>query len=224
MTCPGNITTKKSDVINGDIWVGGSFDHNATLNGTCTNAPVTGWPTAQALETYFGYQVNKSSPYSNGTITVSTPGQSGPLYAYTAGNPTRTYTLTGTGSLTGTLYIQGSLSLDNGANINLNGHTIFATGGITTSPQGSVNGPGAIIAIGNISFQPHVGGAYIFVMSVSGTTNFQPGNSFYGAVAGYTNINLQPNCTLNWINPGIAELDMPGHFTNISGIKNWNIH
>jgi hypothetical protein len=223
MTSPGTITTKSSDVINGDIWTGTSFDGKATLNGECTVATVTGWPTAEQLETYFGYQVDESNPYSNGTITVTTPGQSGPLYAYTASNPTRTYTLTGGGSLTGTLYINGSLSFDNAANINLNGKTIFVTGSVTNSPQTTINGPGAIIAIGNISFSPHVSGAYIFVMSVEGKVNFQPNGDFYGSVAGDTNINLQPGCTLNWINPGVAELDMPGHFNNVSGIKTWTI-
>ncbi|MFC1910746.1 hypothetical protein ACFLXC_05640 [Chloroflexota bacterium] len=223
LTSPGTITTKTSDVINGDIWTGTSYDGNANLDGSCTVAPVTGWPTAQQLETYFGYQVNKSSPYSNGTITVTTPSQSGPLYAYTASNPTRTYTLTGGGLLTGTLYIDGSLNFDNAANINLDGHTIFVTGAVTNSPQTKINGPGAIIAISDITFSPQVSGSYLFIMSVEGQVDFQPQGDFYGSVAGDTNINLQPNCTLNWVNPGVAELDMPGHFNNISGIKTWTI-
>lgn len=222
MTSPGGITTKASDIINGDIWTT-SYDGNATLIGSCTVGTVTGWPTAEQLETYFGYQVDESSPYSNATITVSTAGQSGPLYAYTASNPTRTYTLTGVGSLTGTLYINGSLSFDNAANIDLNGHTIFVTGTVANSPQTTINGPGAIIAIGDISFSPQVSGAYLFIMSVSGQVNFQPNGNFYGSVAGDTTINLQPNCSLNWVNPGVGQLDMPGHFNNISGIKTWTI-
>ncbi|MFC1861664.1 hypothetical protein ACFLYL_05290, partial [Chloroflexota bacterium] len=178
MTSPGTITTKTSDIINGDIWTGTSFDGNADLTGDCIVAPVTDWPTASEVQTYFGFQVDQSSPYSSGTITVTTAGQSGPLYAYTQSNPTRTYVLTGGGTngglLTGPLYIDGSLSLDNEANINLNGQTIFVTGTITTSPQSKINGPGAIIALGDITFSPQVSGSYIFVMSVAGIVDFQP--------------------------------------------------
>jgi len=119
MTSPGTITTKKNDAINGPVWAGTSYDHNATLNGTLTIAPVTGWPYSKPVENIFRMSGRRSSPYSNSTINISTSGQSGPLYAYTSSNPTRTYTLTGAGSMTGSIYIDGSLSLDNSSNIHL---------------------------------------------------------------------------------------------------------
>jgi hypothetical protein len=224
LTSPGTITTKTSDYINGNIWTGTSYDGNAHLSGNCTVAQVTGWPATNDLETYFNFQVNTSNPYTGSTINVAVSGQSGPLYAYTASNPTRTYTITGAGPLQGPLYIKGSLYFDAAANISLAGHTIFVTGTVTNHPSSTVNGPGAIIAEGNVSFSPHVSGAYLFIMSVIGQVNFQPQGNFYGSVAGDTNINLQPNCTINWINPGVADLDMPGHFNNITGIRTWNIH
>lgn len=224
MTSPGTITTKTSDIINGDIWTGTGFDGNADLNGTCTIATVSGWPAPDEMETYFGYQADESSPYSDGVITVSTQGQSGPLYAYTASNPTRTYTLTGEGTLTGTLYIDGSLSFDNAANIDLNGQTIFVTGTISNSPQTIISGPGGLIAVGDINFSPQVSGDYLFVMSISGQINFQPQGDFYGSVAGNTNINLQPGCSLNWVDPGVGELNMPGLYNNVSGIMTWTIN
>lgn len=220
LTSPGTITTKTSDAIYGNVWAPSGIDNPGVLkSGTLNTSQVTGWPTAQKLDEYFSNQVDKSSPYSSGAINVSQPGQSGPLYA-TNGN----CTMTGTGNLTGVIYVVGNLSLDNSASINLCGWTIFITGSFSSSPQSYVSGPGAIIAQGSINFQPNVSPNYIFVMSVSGQVNLQPGGNFVGAVAGDTNVNLQPNCTLIWQNPGVGNLDLPGLYNTVSEIKTWNIH
>ncbi len=224
LTSPGTITTKSSDTITGNVWVQVPITGDASINGTITLAPVTGWPTASQLETYFASQVNESSPYSNGTIDVSQPGQSGPLYAQ--GYPNGNYTITGTGNLTGTIYVVGNLSIDNNAHINLNGQTIFVTGNLSTSPQSSLAGPGALIALGDITFSPQVSPSFIFVMSVSGQVNFQPQGDFVGAVCGDTSITLQPNCTLTWQSPGVGQLGIPGLYNTLStsAIKTWTIH
>lgn len=225
LTSPGTITTKNNDVINGDVWVPSLNSYSGVApSGTINVAPVIGWPTALQLETYFSSQVDMTAPYSANTINISQSVQSGPLYVFTAGSPTKTYTITGTGQLNGSLYVIGNVSFDQNTNISLNGFTIFATGSVSTGTQSNVSGPGAIIAVGNISFQPHVTPTYIFVMSVGGAITLQPNGNFVGALAGDTTITLQPNCSVTWTAPGVGNLDMPGLFNVVQEIKTWTIH
>jgi hypothetical protein len=38
-------------------------------------------------------------------------------------------------------------------------------------------------------------------MSIEDTVTMQPGDSFYGSVAGDVSVDLQPGCTLEWEEP-----------------------
>ena len=51
---------------------------------------------------------------------------------------------------------------------------------------------------------------FIFVMSVNGNTNVQPGGSFYGSIAGNAYVDLQPNCTVQLVGLPEGGLDFPG--------------
>ena len=192
-----------------------------TPTGDMVNEPVTGWPTVNQLETYYGFLVTMTNPYSDGTIDVSIPSQSGPLYAQGVSNGN--YVITGTASLTGNIYIDGNLYLDANADIDLNGKTIFVTGSISNHPQSCVAGPGSVIALGDINFSPHVSPSYIFVMSVSGSVDFAPQGAFIGAICAAVNVNLQPNANVTWQDPGIGNLDLPGLYNHITAIKTWSI-
>jgi hypothetical protein len=84
-------------------------------------------------------------------------------------------------------------------NIKLNGNTIYVQGDIFMHPGIGMEGPGGVIAIGDVQFQPlmmSAEGAFVFVMSVTGMVDFQPLNDFYGSLAGNIEVNLQPNCAL----------------------------
>jgi len=222
MTSLGTITTKPSNFIYGDVWIEHSENYTGVPpSGDMVIAPVTGWPTGTLLETYYSYLVNKSFPYSDSIIDISNPALTGPLYAH--GEPNGNYTLTGAGTLTGTIYVDGNLYLNHAADVNLDGKAIFVTGSLTTSPQASVNGPGAIIALGDISFSPQVTPNYLFVMSVNGSVNFQPQGDFVGALSACVNINLQPNATVTWQDPGFGTLDLPGMYNHIKSIETWTI-
>ena len=67
---------------------------------------------------------------------------------------------------------------------------------------------------------------FIFVMSVTGTVNFQPQGDFYGSVAGDVNINLQPGSSLFW-NGAPPPLKYPGAEPSdrnvIQAIRTWEI-
>jgi hypothetical protein len=221
VTSNGTIDSAYNNVkIDGNVWIPDLANYQATPpNGDLVIAPITGWPTPSDLDTYYSFLVNKSNPYSNSTIDISNPILSGPLYAQGAGN----YVLTGTGTLTGAIYIDGNLYLDQYADISLDGNTIFVTGDISTHPQSYLAGPGAIIAVGDISFSPHCGPSYLLVMSISGFTNFQPSSAFVGAVCGNTEITMKPNCSITWTDPGLGNLDLPGIYNHIQAIRTWSI-
>jgi hypothetical protein len=206
--------------INGDIWIPDIANYEGKPpNGDIIVAPVTGWPTGTMLETYYSYLVNMDNPYSNSVIDISNPILRGPLYAQGAGN----YVLTGSGNLTGALYIDGNLYFDQYAHVNLDGNTIFVTGNIQTHPQSFVGGPGAVIAIGDVSFSPHVSNAYLLVMSVSGSIDFQPNGAFVGSVSGNVDITTLPNTSITWQDPGVGNLDLPGMYNHIRALETWSI-
>ena len=222
VTSNGTIDSQFNNVkITGNVWIPDIMNYQATApNGDIVVAPITGWPTEESLDTYYSYMVNKSNPYSTSVIDVSDPALRGPLYAQGAGN----YVVTGSGTLTGPLYIDGNLYLDQYANIHLNGNTIYVTGNIQTHPQSYLWGPGAVIAVGDIAFSPRVAPAYLLVMSVSGDVDFQPNGAFVGAVSGNVNITMKPNCSITWQDPGLGNLDLPGVYNHFTSIHNWSIN
>jgi hypothetical protein len=221
VTSNGTISSQFNNVkIDGNVWIPDLANYQATPpNGDLIVAPITGWPTQDDLETYYSYLVNMSNPYTNSVINISNPILAGALYAHGAGN----YVITGAGTLTGAIYIDGNFFLDQYANVNLDGNTIFVTGSIQTHPQSYLAGPGAVIALGDISFSPRIASAYLLVMSVTGTSNFQPNGDFVGAVCGNTNITMKPNCSITWQDPGVGNLDLPGIYNHIRAIKTWSI-
>jgi hypothetical protein len=210
-----------SVTIDGNIWIPDLNNYNGPPpSGVIIEDPITGWPTETMLETYYSYLVNMDNPYPNSVIDISNPILRGPLYAQGAGN----YVITGSGNLTGALYIDGNLYLDQYANINLEGNTIFITGDLQTHPQSYLAGPGAVIAIDDVVFSPHVAPAYLLIMSISGSVDFQPNGDFIGSVSGEVDITLRPNSSITWRHPGVGNLDLPGMYNHISCIETWSIH
>lgn len=227
VTSPGKITTKKGDVISGNIQA--PAVDSGTILATLTNGdinynPVLGWPsytsTNNAVARYYLNQVNNLTPFANSTIDISQASQQGPLYA--SGN--YSYTSSSSGTLKGTVYINGDLTIESGT-VNLNNQTLFVTGNLNVMPSATVNGPGAIIALGDIYYQPNqTNDGYIYIMSVNGTIEFLPNSNFTGSVAGKSTINLQPNNTFTWANPNSLNLNLPDSSSiGIGSIENWNI-
>jgi hypothetical protein len=58
---------------------------------------------------------------------------------------------------------------------------------------------------------------FIFVMSVSGTTTIKPGGTFYGCVAGDSEVYLAPHCSLTLVGVPEGGLDFPGVSTGGGG-------
>ena len=182
------------------------------------------WPTAAELGEFYWEDVKDEMPYGSGTIDLNGVNMNlGPLYRdgtltiKNSSNTPATLTLTGTIYITGDTLI-GTTGKD--MTLDLNGQTIFVASN-SSAPQKalelggkcSIIRPGAIIAIGDIYFQPSIPPGMtdpIFVMSVSGETLLQPGGDFYGAVAGSVEVGLQPGASLNYPEAGFGVINFPG--------------
>ena len=163
--------------------------------------------------------------YINDEENNSWPSGLGPLYidgeldiVNTSKTPA-TLTLTGTVYITGDTQIYGPTSTEPyKLTLDLNGQTIFVASNSSKYAliikKCNIIGPGVIIAIGGIDFQPKIGSGMtdpIFIISVDGTTNLQPGGDFYGAVAGSVEVDLQPNTSLNYPEAGFGDgINFPG--------------
>lgn len=181
------------------------------------------WPEADDLCSYYFEQVESVVDDDPGPVMYVnnlTTKTIGPLYreggldVYNEGDPD---TLT----LNSTVYIAGDLtfrqpSTGHNYTIDLNGHTIFAEGGITFQPKYiGLSGSGSIIALGVIDFKPIVvsgSNDFVFVLSIADqepSVEYWPSGNFTGCIAGIRNVQLQPGCSIDWIYPGGEGLDIP---------------
>ena len=198
-------------------------------NGEITWEEVA-WPTADDLIKFYLGDVEGGTHYYEDTEidlkgnscppgpiyindeAVDCPSGLGPLYVDGELDILNSISTNSTLTLTGTIYITGDTLIGkNGKDmtLDLNGQTIFVASD-SADPQKAleiggqciIEGPGVIIAIGDIYFAPKgdVGtpDEPVFVYSVEGTINFQPTGSFYGALAGDVTVDLQPNTTISY--------------------------
>lgn len=230
ITSAGNVTIRPGSVVNGDVQYGGTLDNKGTINGEITdNLDDISWPTADVFSDFYksclkdeGVDPNNPAqwfPYD--TVDLKTwPDTLGPLYR--VGDLTIKNTDPNPQSVTlaGTIYVTGNLVVQQNCTIILEQqvegeticHNIFAEGTIQINPGSIIEGSGCIVAVGNLDFQPNIptgSDDFIFLMSIGGTTKLQPGNNFYGSVAGNVDVYLQPNVSLNWWDGG-GGLDFPG--------------
>ena len=228
----------------------GSINSSPNLNLVYppNNPPYEGWPgdwpdTQQKIEEFiqfFYWDVRNEEPYPYGIIDVSGVDRSeGPLFRdgtmdiYNSPNTLATITLEGT------LYITGKTKIGNekqSMNLDLNGNTIFVesnlTGGagpaLLIGKKCNLIGPGVIVAIGDVYFEPNVISGEegpVFIMSASGTTTLQPNGEFYGAVAGKLLVGTKPNVNITYPEDGFPDLNFPGLYSypKIWGILTYNI-
>jgi len=159
------------------------------------------WPTPSMLSEYYLADVASGTHYDSDT-DIDLKGQDrdlGPVYVDGELDILNSLNTPATLTLTGTLYITGDTLIGKTSHnftLDLNGNTIFVESSSVAPKKAlwiggsctTILGPGAIIAIGDIYFEPggDVGSNEepVFVFSVSGTTTLQPSGDFYGAVAG----------------------------------------
>ena len=211
----------------GDYW--GIMDNVLTSLGEITLKPGTnvtplegehapldyysgGWPETWELEEFYGQQVEDETPYPFGTIDLIEGDMDlGPLYREGELDIVNTSNTPATLTLTGTIYITGDTLIGKTGKdftLDLNDQTIFVASN-SSDPQKAlwiggqctIVGPGVIVAIGDIYFEPNIEAGMtdpIFIMSVSGQTLLQPGGDFYGSIAGSVEVDLQPGTSLTY--------------------------
>ncbi len=191
------------------------------------------WPTPEDLARFYWEDVKDATHYY-GDTEIDLEGNScppGPIYINDEENnswPSGLGPLSINGTLaeitnsinpSATLVLAGTIYIDGDAIINptkdlildLNGHTIFVNGALNIKGKCGIKGPGAIIAVGDLWFEPQIEAGDtepVFIMSVEGTTNLQPGGDFYGAIAGSVEVDLQPGTSLNYPEAGFEEGDI----------------
>ena len=211
----------------GDYW--GIMDNVLTSMGEITLKPGTnvtpsdgdhapleyyggGWPEIWELEDFYGQQVEDEDPYPFGTIDLNGVDMDlGPLYRDGTLEIVNSSNTPATLTLTGTIYITGDTLIGKTGKdftLDLNDHTIFVASN-SSDPQKAlwiggkctIEGPGCIVAIGDIYFEPNIEAGMtepIFIMSITGDTFLQPGGDFYGSIAGNVEVQLQPGTSVNY--------------------------
>ena len=228
-----NIITSRGDV---DLQPGSTvvgtiqYDPNSgTLTGDVDPdqveaAEIAGWPTDQQLRDRYWADVEEyvdsEGPYPSDIVDIKDleqPRSIGPLYrdgslkVYSSENKEALEA-----ELTGTLYVTGDLTIgqtNHDFTLDLGGETIFCEGDIIIADKCTITGNGCfIIALGDITFMPKMQcdeEDFVFVMSVTGSVQFQPLGDFYGSVAGDVNVQLQPGCSLTHTDPPEGGLNFP---------------
>jgi len=235
------IDVQPNNLVDGDVWL--PDEDNLEIHDP---SAITGevkdeddlsitWPTVGQLSAYYLDDLG-DAPDPGPSIDVGYTKIIGPCYrdgdlvVDNTGDPD-------TLVLGGTVYVAGDLEFrqsgtSHNYTVDLNGHTIFAEGNIIfPSHVVGISGPGCIIAVGDIGFQPSiVGDDFVLVMSITGTVDFNPSGDFTGCIAGNVHVQLQPNCTINWISPEGKGLDFPGAEggeepppINVMHIDSWEI-
>lgn len=212
ITSNGTVSIGSNCAVNGNVTYGTSI--SGDVNGATTQGYLS-WPDAGDVSNFYLGQVDPNNAGPNdvylGTETLGSSYIDGNLYVDGNG---------GTLTLTGTVYVAGNLFCEQsgqGYTIDLNGQTLFVTGTADfPANHVDVTGPGCIIAIGYVNFQPGIMTStdFVFVMSISSYVNFQPQGTFYGSVAGNIYVNSQPGNALTWHPLGETTLNVPA---SISG-------
>jgi len=189
------------------------------------NFPAPAWPTADYLSDRYWEDVKDEAPDTRSTMNLlGVDRQEGPLYRIGTLDIVNSSATPATLTLTGTLYITGDTKIGESKGgkdltLALNGHTVFVSSttakALSVGGQCSVQGPGIIIAVGDINFAPKavVGGDQnpVFIFSVTGTTTVQPSGEWWGAIAGreYVEVKSGNEPTTTYPEGGFGDLEFP---------------
>jgi hypothetical protein len=200
------------------------------------NFPQLAWPDATNLAQSYWQDVKNAIPYNAATLNVNGHPSIGPFYrdgALDIVNDVDGLTL----KLGGTVYITGktNMSPNKDTTLDLNGHTIFvgsnATGTELNIGGGkvSIKGPGLIVAVGDINFEPkaQIGTGPVFILSVSGTTTVHPSGDMYGAIAGKVNVVMHAGTTPSFAYPtqGFGNSTFPRTVAGMTySIASWEVN
>jgi Flp pilus assembly pilin Flp len=170
------------------------------------------WPEVWELEDFYSEQVEDAEPYLFDIMNLAgVDMEIGPFYRDGELDIVNTSNTHATLTLEGTVYISGDTEIgvtQKDFTLDMNGQTIFVASNTSGSHKAleiggkcTIEGPGVILAIGDVYFAPNIAAGMtepLFIMSVTGDTLTQPNGDFYGAIAGNVEVQLQPGSTINY--------------------------
>jgi hypothetical protein len=218
ITSLGNVEIGSNSAVNGTVQYAEEIKGKTAGISSIKEVYQT-WPNATALSTLYLGQVDPNDPGPNSIDLDGETKTVGPCYI----NPDKKgFVVDNKGKnnatllLQGTVYVNGDVHFEQSGNkpytVDLNGKTIFAVGSIDfPTDRVTVQGPGCIIAIHDINFQPSISSSsdFVFVLSIEGSVEFKPNGTFYGSLAGDVKVDLQPNCSLTWVSWQGLRLNFP---------------
>lgn len=167
ISSPSTVNVQPGGIIYGGVTCGTfSGDPSSVKTGGIEQGATVVLPTEEELSAFYSQKVDKNNPYPGATYTVSGGTVANPVEIpalYRNGN----LSIQGSGyaKLSGTIYVDGKFDFsDKDVILDLNGQTIYATyynncsgNAIYFGPDTMIIGPGCVIGIGNIDFQPKLG-------------------------------------------------------------------
>jgi hypothetical protein len=240
-----NAITSLNDVeIGSGSTVHGNVQYGVGIKGDTQGINITEevyekWPSSSALSSLYLGQVDPNEPGDNSINLAGATKTIGPCYINGSLTVDNSGKAQGVLALDGTVYVDGNAEFQQsgdkkGYTLQLNGKTIFVVGDISfPTARVTVEGPGCIIALGNINFQPSISSScdFVLLMSVDGRVDFKPSGTFYGSVAAREMVNLQPGCGLGWLpwqgldlNFPIWDYAYPANFVQTVVIRTWEIN
>jgi hypothetical protein len=234
ITSPGNVILRPGVDVYGDVVYGGNLDNKGIIydeNGAPLEEDplatmIPNWPnTPERIEQVSDFYLDDVDPDDlwideyiddKDKMTVEdllADYPLGPLSFYRNGNLYIDSKNPADLTLNGTVYIDGDLEfLQSGSNnitVDLNSQTIYVNGDFSAFSNVNFIGQGAIIALGDINFQPNSSSNdFLFLMSITGKTTLSPGGDFVGSVAGAAEVYLSSGSQLIWEEPP-TDLNIP---------------
>ncbi len=210
ITSNADINIQPNSTVTGNVTYAGSIDGEENIDGNITQVDaIEPWPTIDYFSGFYWDDVKDLEPFGDSSIDVKYTDSIGPLYRDGCLDIVSSKKAAWA-QLNGTVYVAGETNplrigqTNKDFTIDLNWQVIYVEGDILVGGKCTFTGSGFIIAGGDIDFQPNMQSGpddFVFVLSIEGTVNFQPGGDFYGSLAGDVMVNLQPNCTLVYTNP-----------------------
>ncbi|MFC2062428.1 hypothetical protein ACFLS8_00545 [Chloroflexota bacterium] len=212
ITSIGDVTIRPGGIVDGDVYYGDDLwvqDEEEDITGDVGYWDPMNWPPTSYMQGYYFDDVDEVDPFTEDEINAATSDPLGPIYRDGDLTIDNTSGAEPTLGITGTIYITGDLIFKQAGSkeytIDLGGNTIFVEGSVyMAGHRVTLTNEGAIIAIGDIDFQPKGQSEedeYILVMSLEGQVNVSPQGDFYGSFAGNLNVDLSPITALHWVEP-----------------------
>jgi len=223
ITSNSDITIQPGSTVTGNVTYTGTLSapEGAIDGETFPMIAIEPWPTIDYFSGFYLDDVEDLVHFGDDSIDVKYTDSIGPLYRDGYLDIVSSEAAAWA-QLNGTVYVAGETNIlkigttKQDFTLDLNGQTIYVEGSIgkldengEVVEQGvggkcTLTGSGCIIARGDIVFMPNMQSGpddFVFVLSIEGTVNFQPGGDFYGSLAGDVMVNLQPGCTLVYTDP-----------------------